>query len=221
MLMAAVAGLADGMLGRRRNLCAGDGLDRGTVTQRPDLAFVILQLQVGIDEQLAAFLGAIEFLNHRRKCRWHSGDQRLAGDLGAGLQDRSFRRGRLQPVIENDFDAAFPQNSLGENGQRLRHFRQNPIAGLNDHAAMRFVAQAKVIPLDRVHEIVQLGHHFNAREAASSDDECQELAAQFRVRPRHPLPRERESGDCAAPWHPQASETALRFLSCRACRESW
>jgi hypothetical protein len=43
------SGLADGMLGRGRNLCAGDGLDVGTVTQRPDLAFVILQLQAGID----------------------------------------------------------------------------------------------------------------------------------------------------------------------------
>ena len=55
------SGLADGMLGRRRNICAGDGLNGGTVTQRPDLAFVILQLQAGIDEQPAAFLGAIEF----------------------------------------------------------------------------------------------------------------------------------------------------------------
>ena len=46
---------------------------------------------------------------------------------------------------------------------------------------MRFAAQAKIAPLDRVHEIVQLGHYFNAREAASSNDECQELAAQVRV----------------------------------------
>ncbi len=108
------------------------------------------------------FLVAIELLNYRRRCRWHSGDERLAQDLGAGLQDRSFRRGRLQPVIENNFDAAFPQNPLGKHGQRLRHLRQNTIAGLNDHAAMRFVAQTKVIPLDGMHEVVHLGHHFNA-----------------------------------------------------------
>src|SRR6201997_3141081 len=77
------SGLADGMLGRRRNLCVGDGLDGGTVTQRPDLAFVILQFEPGIDEQLTAFVGAIELLNYRRKCRWHSGDERLARDLVA------------------------------------------------------------------------------------------------------------------------------------------
>ena len=41
------SGLADGMLGRRRNLCVGDGLDGGTVTQRPDVAFVILQFEPG------------------------------------------------------------------------------------------------------------------------------------------------------------------------------
>ena len=141
-------GLANGMLGRGRNLCASDGLDGGTVTQRPDDALVILQLQAGIDEQLAVFLVAIEFLDYRRKCRWHSGDERLARDLSAGLQDRSFRCGRLQPVIENNFDAAFPQNPLGKKGQRLRHLLQNTIAGLNDHAAMRFVTQAKVISFD-------------------------------------------------------------------------
>src|SRR6266851_223867 len=32
-----------------------------------------------------------------------------------------------------------------------------------------------------MHEIIQLGHYFDAREAASSNDECQEPAAQFRV----------------------------------------
>jgi hypothetical protein len=88
------SGLANGMLGRGRNLSAGGGFDGGTVIQRPDLAFVILQLQAGINEQLATFLGAIEFLKYRRKCRWHSGDERLARDIGAGLQDRSFRCGR-------------------------------------------------------------------------------------------------------------------------------
>ena len=77
------SGLADGMLGRGRNLCAGDGPDGGAVTQRPDLAFVILQFEAGIDEQLAAFVGAIELPNYRRKCRWHSGDERLAGDFVA------------------------------------------------------------------------------------------------------------------------------------------
>src|ERR1700730_805603 len=46
---------------------------------------------------------------------------------------------------------------------------------------MRFVAQPKVILFDGTHEIVQLGHDFNAREAAPSDNECQQLAAQFRV----------------------------------------
>jgi hypothetical protein len=46
---------------------------------------------------------------------------------------------------------------------------------------MRFVAQAKVILFDGAHEIVQLGHDFNAREAAPFDDECQQLAAQSRV----------------------------------------
>src|ERR1700738_5735391 len=80
------SGLANGMLGRGRNLCAGEGLDGGTVTQRPDLAFVILQLQAGIDEQLAVFLVAIELLDYRRKRRWPSGDERFAGDLGAGSQ---------------------------------------------------------------------------------------------------------------------------------------
>ena len=132
------SGLADGMLGRGRNLSVGDGLDGGAVTQRPDLAFVVLQFEAGIDEQLAASVGAIELLNYRRKCRWHSGNERLARDLDAGLQNRSFRRGRLQPVIENNFDAALPQDSLGKFGKCLRHFRQNTIAGLNDHAAVRF-----------------------------------------------------------------------------------
>src|SRR5438045_1488504 len=54
------------MLGRGRNLCVGDGLDGGAVTQRPDLAFVVLQFEAGIDEQLAALVGAIELLNYRR-----------------------------------------------------------------------------------------------------------------------------------------------------------
>src|ERR1700740_2307317 len=90
------SGLADGMLGRGWNLCASDGCDAGTITQCPDLAFVILQLQAVIDEQLAAFFGAIQLLNYRRKCRWHCGNKGLAGNLGAGLQDRSLRRGRLQ-----------------------------------------------------------------------------------------------------------------------------
>src|SRR5438105_832322 len=98
------SGLANGMLSRRRNLRTGDGLDAGAITQRPDLAFVIIQFQASIDEQLAAFLAAIEFLNYRRKRRWHSGDERFARDLAARLQDRSFRCGRLQPVIENNFD---------------------------------------------------------------------------------------------------------------------
>jgi hypothetical protein len=53
-------------------------------------------------------------LERRRQCRWHSGDQRLAGDLGAGLQDRSLRRGGSQPIIENNFDATPLQNFLGE-----------------------------------------------------------------------------------------------------------
>ena len=56
------------------------------------------------------------------------------------------------------FDAAFAQNSFGESGERLRHFGQDAIAGLNDHAAMRLAAQAKVIFFDGMHEIVQLGH---------------------------------------------------------------
>ena len=77
------SGLADGVLGRGRNLCVGDGLDGGAVTQRSDLAFIVLQFEAGIDEQLAVFVGAIELLNYRRKDRWHSGDERLAGDLVA------------------------------------------------------------------------------------------------------------------------------------------
>src|SRR6516162_11904836 len=97
------SGLANGMLGRRRYLCAGDGLDRGAVTQRPNLAFVILQLQTRIDQQFAAFLWAVETLNYWSERRWHSGDQRLAGDLDAGLQYRPFGRSSLQSIIENDF----------------------------------------------------------------------------------------------------------------------
>ena len=46
---------------------------------------------------------------------------------------------------------------------------------------MRFVAQTQVMPLDGAHEVVELGHHFDAREAPSSDDKCQELAPQCRV----------------------------------------
>src|SRR5262249_14852951 len=102
-------GLPNGMLGRRRSHLAGDGLDRGAVTERPTLAFVTLQFQARIDEQFAAFLWAIETLNYRRKRRWHSGDQGLARDLDAGLQYRPFGRGSLQPVIENDLNTAPPQ----------------------------------------------------------------------------------------------------------------
>src|SRR6516165_3828666 len=72
--------LTDRVLGRRWNLCPGNSLDCGTVTQCPDLAFVILQLQVAIDEQLTSILRAVEILHHRRKRRWHSGYQRLARD---------------------------------------------------------------------------------------------------------------------------------------------
>src|SRR5215467_13051269 len=170
-------GLANGMLGRRRNYCAGDGLDRSAVTQRPNLALVILQFQALIDQQFAAFLWAIEALKYWRKRRWNGGDQRLAMDLDARLQYRPFGRGSLQPVSENDFNTAPPQNFLGEDGQRLRHFRQKPVASLNDHAAMRFVTQAKVIPFNTVHEIVQRGHHLNTREDASPDNERKKLPA--------------------------------------------
>src|SRR5215469_832319 len=110
------SGFANGMLGRRRNCCAGDGLDRGAVTQRPNLALVILQLQALIDQQFAAFLWAIEALKYWRKRRWHGGDQGLARDLDAGLQYRPSGRGSLQPVIENDLNTAPPQNSLRKNG---------------------------------------------------------------------------------------------------------
>ena len=65
---------------------------------------MILQLQPLIDEQFAALLRAIEVLNYWRKCRRHGGDKRFAGDLGAGLQYRSFRCGRLEAIIENDLD---------------------------------------------------------------------------------------------------------------------
>src|SRR5215469_2511761 len=54
------ARLADGMLGRWRNLCAGDGFNRGAIAQRPDPAFVASKLECGVDEQFAAFLGAVE-----------------------------------------------------------------------------------------------------------------------------------------------------------------
>ena len=84
-------GLANGMLGRRRNYCAGDGLDRSAVTQRPNLAFVILQLQALIDQQFAAFLWTIETLKYWRKRRWHGGDQGLARDLDAGTAISPFR----------------------------------------------------------------------------------------------------------------------------------
>jgi hypothetical protein len=33
----------------------------------------------------------------------------------------------------------------------------------------------------RTHEVIEFGHHFNAREAASPHNECKELATQFRV----------------------------------------
>src|SRR6202011_1724151 len=112
---------------------------RSAVTERPALPLMILQIQTPIDEQFTAFLRAIDVLNYWRKCRRHSGDKRFAGDLGAGFQYRSFRRGRLEAIIENDLDPTLAQNSLGKNRQRLRHFRQNTIAGLNDHTAMRFI----------------------------------------------------------------------------------
>ena len=35
------------------------------------------------DKQLTAFGGALKLLNYRRKCRWHSGNERLAGDFVA------------------------------------------------------------------------------------------------------------------------------------------
>ena len=60
------SGLADGMLGGGRNFGAGHSLDGSAVAQRPDLAFVIGQLQAGIDDELAALLEAIEFLNDWR-----------------------------------------------------------------------------------------------------------------------------------------------------------
>ena len=100
----------------------------------------------------------MKLLNYRRKGRRHGGNQRLASNFGTRLQDRLLRRRRLQPVDENDFDAALPQNSLRKSRQRFRHFWQNSIAGLNDHAAMRLVAQVKEVPLDRPYKIVQLGH---------------------------------------------------------------
>src|SRR5260370_11456416 len=59
--------LANGMLGGRRDRCTCDRLDRGAVTERPDLPFMILQLQARTDEQFAAFLPAIEFLNGWRQ----------------------------------------------------------------------------------------------------------------------------------------------------------
>ena len=41
--------------------------------------------------------------------------------------------------------------------------------------------KARVIPFDRLHEIVQLGHQLHTGEATASDNECQELPPQFRV----------------------------------------
>src|SRR6516165_5452862 len=98
------SGLANGMLGGWRHRCTCHRLDRGAVTERPDLPFMILQLQSPVDEQFAALFRAIEVLNDWRKCRRHSGDKCFAGDLGAGLQYRSFRRGRLEAIIENNLD---------------------------------------------------------------------------------------------------------------------
>jgi len=65
--MAAGSGLANGMLGGRRHRYTCHRLDRGTVTERPDLPFMILQLQTPIDEQFAALLPAIEVLNYWRE----------------------------------------------------------------------------------------------------------------------------------------------------------
>src|SRR6516164_1168570 len=73
--------LANGMLGGRGHRRTCHRLDRSAVTERPDLPFMILQLQTPIDEQFAAVLRAIEVLNYWRKCRRYGGDQRFAGDL--------------------------------------------------------------------------------------------------------------------------------------------
>src|SRR5467141_1976489 len=72
MLMAAVVASRMACWAVGGTFVPGDGFDAGTVTQRADVTFVILKLQAGIDEQLAVFLGAIDFLDHRRRCRWHS-----------------------------------------------------------------------------------------------------------------------------------------------------
>ena len=51
-------GLANGMLGGRRNRCTCDRLDCGAVTERPDFPFMILQLQARTDEQFPESLSS-------------------------------------------------------------------------------------------------------------------------------------------------------------------
>ena len=168
------------MLRGGRNLCAGHGLNRGTIAQRPDLAFVILQLQAGIDEQLAPFFAAIQFLQHGGRA---DGTVEINVLQGISMPDCRIALSEVAALSLSLRMISTPRfrRSSRKNRQRLRHFRQNTVASLDYHAAMRFVAQAKVIPFDGMHEIVQLGHYLNAGEAASADNECQELAAQFRV----------------------------------------
>src|SRR5258708_26077120 len=98
-------------------------------------------------------------------------------DFGSGLQDSPFRGRRYKSVAEQDFDTALPQDFVRKSRQRLRHFRQNAVARLNNHAAMRLVAKAKVVLLDSMDTIVQLGHHFDTGQAAAADHKRQQLSA--------------------------------------------
>ena len=163
-----------------------------------------------IDEQFATFLRAVEVLNYWRGCRWHSGDQRFAEDLGAGLQYRSFRRGRLEAIIENDLD---PTLTVVANDAPA-----HPVRGLHDALGFRTgneLIVTRLVAQEIAHLRAERGSEYDQRADRGAGLAALHQAEHRRAEPR-PLGErlQREAFFTAKP--PDASDVISR--PCCACR---
>jgi hypothetical protein len=163
------------------NRFARNGLDRGTIPKRPDLAWIVRQLETGGHQHAAFFFRAIQLLEYRGTGGANRRNDGLARNLDSGLQNGLLGSGGHQTVVQNDFDAPLLQDLLREQSQWIGHFGKDTRARMNQHAAHRFIAQPHVVLLHAMNEVIQLRDHFDARESAAPHHDGQYLPAHIRI----------------------------------------
>ena len=128
-----------------------------------------------VDHKTPLFFLTFHGSDKWREGRWHGGNYRSCVDHFSVIKDHGISRARYDSCAQLQRDTSFTQNLLSILGQFRSHFRQNTVAGMDQHHGDVFLIQRAEILHRTAQKIIQFGSHFHSGKPGTADDKAEQL----------------------------------------------